>query len=152
MPLTRARSIQRTIACVAAVCLMWVMVPAAENGSIDGRVFSRDSGSVLEGAVVLAVNQGTDSIYESTPTGNAGDFELTGLPPGSYSLAVEVPLGVYLAQSTVALRPGESRWIHVTVNRQQQPGEQTPEEEPGQKPEEDPEGNRRRRTLGTVRI
>src|SRR5262252_9556477 len=57
------------------------------NGSITGRV-TDPSHAVIADARVTAVNIGTNFRYEAA-TNSSGEYYLTNLPPGSYSLEVE---------------------------------------------------------------
>ena len=57
------------------------------TGSISGRV-TDPSHAVIADARVTAVNIGTNFRYEAA-TNNSGEYYLTNLPPGSYSLEVE---------------------------------------------------------------
>jgi len=64
-----------------------VVASQTTNGSISGRV-TDPSHAVIADAKVTAVNIGTNFRYEAA-TNNSGEYYLTNLPPGSYSLEIE---------------------------------------------------------------
>ena len=64
-----------------------VVAAQSANGSISGRV-TDPSHAVIADAKVTAVNIGTNFRYEAA-TNSSGEYYLTNLPPGSYSLEVE---------------------------------------------------------------
>ena len=105
---------------VASLASIVVTTPPVTAGtaSISGLVVVNPSRSVLEGAVVSAMDRDSNSLYRSAPTDSQGNFRLEGLPPGRYALAVEVEQGVFLSDSAVPLRSGESRSVHVAVSRE----------------------------------
>src|SRR5215469_18641427 len=78
------------------------VVPAqSTNGSISGRV-TDPSHAVIADAKVAAVNAGTNFRYEAA-TNTSGEYYLTNLPPGSYSLEVETTGFKKLLQPEVIL-------------------------------------------------
>jgi hypothetical protein len=62
--------------------------PQATNGEVTGRVLDA-AGAVLPGASVVARNEGT-GLTRQTVTNAAGQYTLTQLPPGTYSLSAEM--------------------------------------------------------------
>jgi hypothetical protein len=83
---------------------------AAEKGSglVRGSVYGPDGLTKLAGAKVTAVNVRTGTQYVSPPTGPDGEYEIDGLPAGSYDLVVEMVGSVFVADHLVDLAPGET--------------------------------------------
>lgn len=76
--------------CAAGIAALLAAVPAfaqATTGEIAGRV-TDPSGQLVAGATVTATNSAT-SFVRTTTTTSGGDFLLTLLPPGRYSVAAE---------------------------------------------------------------
>src|SRR5262245_24808040 len=73
--------------------LLFVIVPMSfaqsDRGTITGTVSDQTS-AVIPGASVLAVNGETGAKYETIST-ETGNYTLTQVPPGVYSLTVELP-------------------------------------------------------------
>src|SRR5207245_1370139 len=75
---------------------------AAEgNAIVHGTIFEPDESSRLAGAKVTAINVKTGKQYASDVTGDNGDFEIVGLPAGTYDIAVEVGGSLFVADNLV---------------------------------------------------
>jgi hypothetical protein len=66
-----------------------LLAQTSSTGSITG-VVKDQSGAVVPGATVRAINKGT-SIERTTTTSDSGNFELNLLPPAEYRLEVDAP-------------------------------------------------------------
>jgi len=78
------------------------------HGSIRGTIYQTDESTRLAGAKVTAINVRTGSQYASRVTSDNGDFEVEGLPAGTYDLVIEVGGNVFVADHILDLGPGES--------------------------------------------
>ena len=95
---------------MVALCVATASVPGraeVETASITGRVTHGTSWSPVKGTTVLVVEHGSGWLHRSGLTNDEGSFRLHGLPPGSYSLAVEVEEGAFVSQSAIPLQGGE---------------------------------------------
>lgn len=104
--------VRRGIAALAiALCAVVVAAPAAAQGttsSIQGKV--TDETGPLPGATIVAKDVNTGFTYESVTDG-AGNFNLSGLRPGSFEITVSMPT-YKPASRTVQVLVGQS----VTAN------------------------------------
>jgi carboxypeptidase family protein len=87
------------------------------NGAIHGVVYQADEKSKLAGAKVTAINVLTRKQYVSNVTEDNGDFEIRGLPPGTYDLAIEVGVGLFVADNLIDLSQNQ----HLSVSYSVQP-------------------------------
>jgi hypothetical protein len=80
----------KTLCALAAILLVcsqgYAQVASAE---LSGNVLD-SSGAAIAGATVQGVNVET-SIVHTTTSGKGGDYVLTSLPPGNYTVTVEAP-------------------------------------------------------------
>src|SRR5690349_15977106 len=74
------------------------------TGSITGTVEDPQQ-SVISGATVTAVNNGTNVAYSAT-TNSVGYFEMRGLPVGSYAVTIDAPGFSKTRLSNVAVSSG----------------------------------------------
>src|SRR5262245_56051086 len=70
-------------------------------GAIRGLVFKGDDTTRLMGATVTAINTKTGRRYVSNHTGENGAYEVTGLPAGTYDIAIDVSERVYVTDNLV---------------------------------------------------
>jgi hypothetical protein len=75
-------------AAAATVLLTAPAFPQATTGEITGRVLD-SAGAAVPGATVLARNEGT-GLARQGMTSSAGEYTLTQLPPGSYTVSAEL--------------------------------------------------------------
>ncbi len=109
----------------AALVLCLGLGPAASslvlaqegNGAIHGVVYQADEKEKLAGAKVTAINVKTGKQYVSTVTDDGGDYEVGGLPAGTYDVAIEIGGAVYVADSLVDLNQNQ----HLSVSYAVQP-------------------------------
>ena len=108
----------RLLAPVLIVCLLPSMPAgaASDPATLSGIVRSADGRAALAGARVFAGDPETGEIYPSDQTGENGFFEIRGLPPATYSLAVESNAGLYLVDLPVPLGEGVTRTVGISVN------------------------------------
>ena len=83
--------------------------PPAEtgHGSIHGTLYETDESTHLAGAKVTAINVRTGRQYTSNPTTDNGDYEVEGLPAGTYDVVIEVAGSLFVADHILDLGPGE---------------------------------------------
>lgn len=74
---------------VSPLLLSRTIYAQVETGSIVGTITDA-SGAVVPGATVTATNTGT-GIERTVQTGNVGQFNLLGLPPGTYKVKISNP-------------------------------------------------------------
>ncbi len=88
--MTRFRTVARALAATLAVCLLSATpaFPQATNGEITGRVLDA-AGAAIPGATVTARNEGT-GLTRTAATGSTGDYTLTLLPAGTYTVSAEL--------------------------------------------------------------
>ncbi len=84
------------------------------RGAIYGTV-TDPNGAVIQGATVMATQQGTNLKFTAT-TGGDGDFRLPLLPVGNYELNISAANFRTFAQSDLNLRVGEERRLNVELN------------------------------------
>jgi hypothetical protein len=86
----------------------------AGQGTLSGVVRSH-SDAPLVGARIFAGNAATGEVFPSEPTGADGTFEIPGLPPATYELAVESDQGLYLIEQPVPLAEGRRQAVGITI-------------------------------------
>lgn len=90
--------------------LLAIPARAAEDktGIIRGFVYRSDEMSKLAGAKVTAINVRTGKHYASNVTGENGAYQITGLPAGTYDVAIEASTGgVFVTDNLVELAEGQ---------------------------------------------
>jgi hypothetical protein len=90
---------------------MWLLLTGLSaysqtiDGQISGRVLDPQGAAIASASVT--VNESTKGIKNTVKTAGSGDFTLTSLQPGNYSLTVEAPGFKKLVRPDVALNPNE---------------------------------------------
>jgi hypothetical protein len=136
----KAGAFDRLVAAVLMVALAGYWIPAtayagesrAGAAEIAGAVLLSDGLTPVPGVSVKAANVDTEQIYASVKTGQDGIYKLTGLPAGSYDLAVETSEGLYAADALVEAIPGKRVIVSLAIKgvaKEEPPAE-------GQKPTE----------------
>lgn len=107
----------------------WLVVPiatvlalpagAGPTVTITGAVTLRDSGAPATLARVH-VSDAAGEHRATEPTGPDGGFELLGLSPGTYQVAVEAGGRVFTASAPLQLKPGHHRTVHISLDKDAQ--------------------------------
>lgn len=84
------------------------------DGTLSGVVRSQ-SDAPLAGARIFAGNAATGDVFPSEPTGDDGTFEIVGLPPATYELAVESDQGLYLIEQPVPVARGGRQAVGISI-------------------------------------
>ena len=118
---TRSLVLSRAaLALVVSICLTFGPVlqvaraaqdaPAEETGrgSIHGTVYQADEKKSLAGAKVTAINVRTGKQYSSEATGKSGNYDINGLPGGTYDLVIEMEGKLFVADHIIDVGQGES--------------------------------------------
>lgn len=136
----RKSSIHRswTVLVAAVLCLATTPTFAAPTGALSGLVTGSGSSAPVEGAVVLAGDP-DGTIHSSSPAGADGRFELSGLAPATYRVAVRKGDRLWVVASPVTLAPGQARILQVAID---------PSEEQAPSPAEAREKEKKRDRLG----
>lgn len=100
------------------ILLIAVGVPSAgwaqQTGILTGIV--RDSqGAVLPGATVTASSAALIGGARTTTTGDTGTYQLTGLPPGAYSVAYELPGFASVKREDVIVQVAQTVRLDITL-------------------------------------
>ena len=78
------------------------------HGSIHGTVYQADEKESLAGAKVTAINVRTGKQYTSEATGKSGNYDINGLPGGTYDLVIEIEGKLFVADHILDVGQGES--------------------------------------------
>jgi hypothetical protein len=96
-------------------------VPAAaqadQGGAIRGVLYQADGRGKLGGAKVVVVDSRTGKQYNSGVSGDVGSYEVTGLPAGTYDLAIDIGGDIYVADNLIELAPGQKLSLSYSVQR-----------------------------------
>jgi len=84
------------------------------SGGLTGVIRTADR-SPLAGARLLAAQADDGEVFRSEPTTGDGNFSLSDLRPGTYSLAVEIDDGIYLVQDPLPVVAGVKRVVQIAV-------------------------------------
>lgn len=139
-------ALDRLVAATLTVALAGYWIPATSHaaetaspaGEIGGTVLLPDGLTPVAGVSVKAANVDSEKIYTSTPTGRDGAYRLTGLPAGTYDLAVESSEGIYAADTLVRTIPGKRVVVSLAITKGAQEGQEGQEGQQGEgeKPKE----------------
>jgi hypothetical protein len=106
--------------CLVACLALWLALgPGAAGplgaadgpGVMRGVLFRQDETTRLSGATVTAINVRTGRRYLSNHTGDNGAYEITGLPAGTYDLAIESADRVYVTDILVELAEAQRVYL-----------------------------------------
>lgn len=90
--------------------------PAHEGlGSVRGVLFKEDESSRLSGATVTAINVKTGRRYVSNYTGENGAYEVSGLPAGTYDLAIDAAGRVYVTDGLIDLAENQRLYMSFSL-------------------------------------
>ncbi len=116
--------IRALVAASLAFLVAFPLAPAcdaAPAASLGGRIVSAGTDAPLAGARLHVADGRSGRIVTSGVTGADGAFEVAGLEPASYDLAVESRGGLYVVETPVRLAGGERRSIQLAVSPQAAP-------------------------------
>ncbi|MGB7759690.1 MAG: carboxypeptidase-like regulatory domain-containing protein, partial [Bryobacteraceae bacterium] len=82
------RNVRIVIGALIAIAALSICAFAQNSGSITGTIKDAQGG-VIPGAAVVAVDQAT-ALHQTTTTSTEGNFIFPELPPGTYTVTVEV--------------------------------------------------------------
>ncbi len=104
----------KTLCFVAAMFLVCSRCPAQiASAELSGNVLDF-SGAAVPNATVTATNVET-SIAHTVPSGKSGDYVISSLPPGNYTLTAEAPGFAKLEQSGVILQINQQARVDLTL-------------------------------------
>jgi len=114
----RLRAISVTAIWLIAVAVLgFVSVQRANAqvlyGSVAGTVTDQ-TGAVVPGAAITIVNDGT-GLTRNTTSGSAGDYSITSLPPGTYTLSITAQGFKPVKQTGIRLNAGTTNQQNVQV-------------------------------------
>ncbi len=78
------------------------------HGSIHGTLYQPDEKGALVGAKVTAINVRTGKQYTSDVTTDNGNYDVRGLPAGTYDVVIEAAGSIFVADHILDVGPGES--------------------------------------------
>jgi hypothetical protein len=87
-------------------------VPA--TATLTGTVFGENVSAPLAGATVV-VTDANGTKLASQPTGANGSFTVTGVPPGTQTLALETKDGAFAIATPITLAPGETKGVQLAL-------------------------------------
>lgn len=99
---------------------------AVSPASLQGRIVTRAGGGVA-GAVLKMADPATGTIHTAGATDERGRYELAGLPPGRYEIAVSKEDTLYLSSRPLDLVPGEMRSLNLAVGGEVSAADPAPE-------------------------
>jgi len=101
--------------CLASVPALTTFRPAQAagdeevgHGSIHGTLYQSDEKASLAGGKVTAINVRTGTRYTSEETTDNGNYDIRGLPAGTYDVVIEVGGNLFVADHIQDVGPGES--------------------------------------------
>jgi hypothetical protein len=90
--------------------------PAHEGlGSIRGLLYKEDESARLIGATVTAINVQTGRRYVSNFTGDNGAYEVSGLPAGTYDIAIDAAGKVFITDGLIDLAENQRLYLSYAV-------------------------------------
>jgi len=78
------------------------------RGSIHGSLYQSDQKESLAEAKVTAINVRTGKQYTSNVTSGNGNYDITGLPAGTYDVVIEIAGSIFVADHILDVGQGES--------------------------------------------
>jgi hypothetical protein len=89
-------------------------IPA--NGNIVGFVYGQDGSTPLQGAVIIAKNLATGTVYESTKSDQLGIFKLPDIEKGIYVYGVRTAEGEFNASSPMGITIGANETAKLSIS------------------------------------
>ncbi|MEW5806569.1 MAG: carboxypeptidase-like regulatory domain-containing protein [Acidobacteriota bacterium] len=88
-----------------------------QTGSrVSGKILSSDKTTPVAGAIVKAAEIESKKVYESQPTTESGSYEISGLPKGTYDIAVQAEKGLYAVNKLLDVGMNESLSLSLALN------------------------------------
>ena len=89
----------------------------AQNGGagLRGFLLQNDEVTRIAGAKVTIIDVRTGDRYSSNITGDSGAYEVSGIPPGTYDLGIEVAGAVYVTDSLIEVGEGQMVTLSFTL-------------------------------------
>ena len=85
-----------------AACYFLCLPAFAQKNSLKGIIADTTEHTTLHYSIVALINQADTTLYRSVRTNKAGNFEITQIPPGKYTLLVSYPkMADYLQDITI---------------------------------------------------
>lgn len=100
------------LVCAVAICMPLSTFAQSTNATLDGTI-KDDQGGVLPGATVTVTNENT-GLSRSTTTGEQGSYRMSELPPGRYTVRVEMP-SFASVERNVTLALGGNLTLHLNL-------------------------------------
>lgn len=85
------------------------------TAEIRGSVLGSDGLTAVAGVSVKAANMSTRQVYSSQTTSTDGGYILSGLPAGSYDLAVETAEGIFAADAFIETTAGKATLVSLSL-------------------------------------
>lgn len=85
-------------------------------GAIRGVIYRDDDTTRIMGATVTAINVKTGRRYTSNFTGENGAYEVTGLPAGTYDVAIDTGDKIYVTDNLVELAENQRLYLSYSVS------------------------------------
>lgn len=108
---------------LAALCLpagIAASFGAGDEGLalIHGVIYRSDEATRLPGALVTAINVRTGRRYSSVHTGVNGAYEIAGLPPGTYDIAIDTPDdNLYVTDGLIDLHENQRLMLSLALKK-----------------------------------
>lgn len=134
-----ARFIEQVLAITLVFALGAASMPvsaASAPAALSGRILRSATGAPLAGATVKVALRPDATLFDSARTDARGNYTLARLPSGTYDVAVEADGGLYVVGAPLALQPGESRTLGLSILPSANAAA-TPDGEPGKGAEGD---------------
>lgn len=98
-----------------AIALLFPLAALAQstNATLDGTI-KDDQGGVLPGATVTVINE-SNGLTRSITTGERGSYRLSELPPGRYTVRVEMPAFAAVERTGVVLALGGNLTLNIDL-------------------------------------
>ena len=101
---------------LVAQSLVFSSGEVSAKGNILGFIYDKDGTTPLEGAIIVAKNLGTGTIYESTKSDKLGIFKLPGIEKGIYIYGVKTDQGEFNANSPMGVRVDANETAKMSIS------------------------------------